>query len=150
MLSKIKKVIAGLAIAVVGSVLPVASIITLAQPVMAVTCPQGSVRGSADTLAECNVQEDNSLIPTVQQIINVVLGLLGLVAVAMIIMGGVQYMTSSGDTTKVTKAKNTILYGIVGLVIALLAFAIVNFVLEGVFSNKTASTASVIIGQKLD
>ena len=64
--------------------------------------------------------------------INVILGLVGLVAVAVMILGGFQYTTSAGDTAKVTKAKNTILYGIVGLVIAVLAFAIVNFVISNV------------------
>ena len=74
-----------------------------------------------------------NLMDTLQVIINVALGLIGFVAVVMIIFGGVQYTTSSGDATKVTKAKNTILYGVVGLVIALLAFAIVNFILDNIF-----------------
>lgn len=77
--------------------------------------------------------QGTDLMDTLQQIINVALGLIGFVAVVMIILGGFQYITSSGDAAKVTKAKNTILYGIVGLVIALLAFAIVNFVLTNVF-----------------
>jgi multisubunit Na+/H+ antiporter MnhB subunit len=55
---------------------------------------------------------------------------LGFVAVVVIILGGVQYTTSSGDPAKVKKAKDTILYGIIGLVVALLAYAIVNFVLS--------------------
>ena len=67
-------------------------------------------------------------------IINVALGVIGFAAVVMIIVGGVQYTTSAGDAAKVTKAKNTIMYGVVGLVIALLAFAIVNFILTNVFN----------------
>lgn len=66
-------------------------------------------------------------------IINVVLGVLGVVAVAMIIMGGIQYTTSQGDPAKAQKAQKTIIFSVVGLVIALLAFAIVNFVLTNVF-----------------
>ncbi len=72
---------------------------------------------------------------TLNVIINVALGVIGFVAVVMIIFGGIQYTTSAGDAAKVTKAKNTILYGIVGLVIALLAFAIVNFVLVNIFNK---------------
>ena len=79
--------------------------------------------------------ESTDLMTTLQIIINVALGVIGFVAVVMIIMGGVQYTTSSGDTAKVTKAKNTILYGVIGLVIALLAFAIVNFILSNVFGK---------------
>ena len=62
-------------------------------------------------------------------IINAVIGVLGLIAVVIVIIGGVQYMTSSGDAGKVKKAKDTILYGIIGLIICVLAFAIVNFVI---------------------
>ena len=48
----------------------------------------------------------------------------------MVIIGGVKYTTSGGDQAAVTSAKNTILYGIIGLVIAILAYAIVNFVIS--------------------
>ena len=74
----------------------------------------------------------DSLPTTVSNIISVVLYAIGIVAVVMMILGGFQYITSSGDAAKVTKAKNTILYGIVGLVIAILAYAIVQFVINGV------------------
>ena len=98
---------------------------------------------SADTPARDYIKEDaqraatgdsRDLMSILNLIINVALGVIGFVAVVMIIMGGVQYTTSSGDAAKVTKAKNTILYGVVGLVIALLAFAIVNFILTNVFN----------------
>ena len=62
-------------------------------------------------------------------IINAIIGVLGVIAVVVIIYGGVQYMTSSGDSGKVKKAKDTILYGVIGLVICALAFAITNFVI---------------------
>ena len=64
-----------------------------------------------------------------------VIGVIGFIAVAMIVMGGISFATSQGDTSKVAKARNTILYGVVGLVVAILAFAIVNFVLANVFGN---------------
>lgn len=70
-----------------------------------------------------------SLMETVTKVINVVIGLVGLISVVMIIYGGIQYTLSAGDSGKVKKAKDTILYGIIGLIIALLAFAIVNFVI---------------------
>lgn len=52
---------------------------------------------------------------------------LGIVAVIFIVKGGVDYITSAGDATKLQKAKNTIIYAVIGLVISVLAFAIVNF-----------------------
>ncbi len=79
--------------------------------------------------------DSRGLMDVLQVVINVVLGVIAFVAVVMIIVGGIQYTTSAGDAGKVTKAKNTILYGVIGLVIALLAFAIVNFVISNVFNQ---------------
>ena len=84
------------------------------------------------TVAEKNY-DGTDLMSTVQVIVNVALAVIGVLAVIMIILGGVQYTTSSGDAGKVKKAKDTIMYGIIGLVVALLAFAIVNFVLTNIF-----------------
>ena len=65
-------------------------------------------------------------------ITNVLLFIVGALAVIMIIWGGLRYTTSGGNASSVTAAKNTILYAIVGLIIAFLAFAAVNFVLSAV------------------
>jgi Type IV secretion system pilin len=66
----------------------------------------------------------------IKSIINILLFVIGIIAVLMIIIGGIRYVVSGGDSSAVTGAKNTILYSIVGLVVALMAFAIVNFVLN--------------------
>ena len=68
-------------------------------------------------------------------VINGIVGILALVAVVAIIVGGVQYMTSTGDSGKVKKAKDTILYALIGLIICALAFAIVNFVIVNVINK---------------
>jgi hypothetical protein len=60
---------------------------------------------------------------------NVLLFVIGAISVLMIIIGGLRYVISGGDSSNVTAAKNTILYAVVGLVVALLAYAIINFVL---------------------
>ena len=113
-----------------------------ALPVSAVGCPTGTLRQgeTVNSLGECNIEKDDSLMTTITQIINVILGVLGLAAVVVIILGGVTYVTSEGDPGKVKKAKDTILYGIIGLFVALLAFAIINFVLTSVFSKPAAVT----------
>ena len=67
---------------------------------------------------------------TVRNILNVVFTMVGVIAVIMVIIGGINYTTSQGDPEKIKKAKSTILYGIIGLIISLLAFAIVSFVLN--------------------
>ena len=74
----------------------------------------------------------DGLMKTLQGILSIALGVIGFISVIMIVVGGLQYTTSSGDTSKVTKAKNTIMYGVIGLVISILAYAIVNFVLNDV------------------
>ena len=65
-----------------------------------------------------------------RQITNVILYIAGIIAVIMLIVGGIKYLISGGDSKKVTDAKNTVLYAIIGLVICFLAFAIVNFVIS--------------------
>jgi len=63
------------------------------------------------------------------RIINTVLYAIGIISIIMIVWGGLRYILSGGDAKKVTDAKNTLLYAIIGLVIALISFAIVNFVI---------------------
>ena len=78
------------------------------------------------------VPGEDDLPTKVINIINVVVGVLGIVAVIVIVMGGVTYMTSTGNPEKVKKAKNTILYGVIGLIVCALAFTIVNFVIKNI------------------
>ena len=61
-------------------------------------------------------------------IINFLLLAVGALAVVMIIVGGIKYILSAGDSSKLTSAKNTILYSVLGLIIAVLAYSIVNWV----------------------
>ena len=95
------------------------------------------------TLAKANISNlnnisntmntsDNELGNTVGNIISAVIGILGLACVIIVIIGGVQYMTSSGDSGKVKKAKDTILYGVIGMVICVLSFAITQFVIGAI------------------
>lgn len=80
-----------------------------------------------------------SLTSMVRKVVNTLLFIIGAVAVVMIIYGGFSYITSRGESAGITSAKNTILYAVVGLVIAILAYAIVNFVV-GAFQSKPAET----------
>lgn len=66
----------------------------------------------------------------IQTIVNMLLFLLGAIAVIMIVIGGIRYTTSNGDSGNIKSAKDTILYSAVGLVVAILAYAIVNFVIS--------------------
>ena len=65
----------------------------------------------------------------IRQVINLLSLIVGVVAVIMIIIGGLRYITSGGSDTGVTSAKNTILYAIIGLIIVALAQLMVRFIL---------------------
>ena len=71
------------------------------------------------------------------RITNTVLLAVGLISVIMLVVGGLRYVISGGDSKKVTDAKNTIMYAIIGLIIAILAYAIVNFVISAVGGTTT-------------
>lgn len=66
------------------------------------------------------------------RILNTFTFIIGAIAVLMIIIGAMRYITSNGDQAQLTSAKNTILYAAVGLVLAAMANAIVNFVLTNI------------------
>lgn len=95
--------------------------------------PGKSIQGGIDASGGNKVcKDDGKVVDCLQQsirtVVNVLLYVIGAVAVIMIVIGGIRYTTSNGDSSQVTSAKNTILYAVVGLVVAMLAYAIVNFV----------------------
>jgi len=90
----------------------------------AVAAPQDEI---GKGLKEVNTGGDD-LGGNIQTIVNMLLFILGAIAVVMIVIGGIKYTTSNGDSAAVTSAKNTILYSVVGLIVAIMAYAIVNFV----------------------
>ena len=71
---------------------------------------------------------------TIASIINVALGLLGIVAVVIVLVGGFKWMTAGGNDEKVTEARKLIFAGIIGLAIILSAYAIAKFVLSQLYS----------------
>ena len=74
----------------------------------------------------------------VPRVINLMLFIVGVLAIFMMIYGGIRYVLSGGDNGKVKDAKNTILYAIVGLIVAILGYAIVNWVVSVVGSGATS------------
>ena len=84
-----------------------------------------------------------------KQVTNTILYIVGIIAVIMLIIGGIKYVISGGDSKKVTDAKNTVLYAIIGLVIAFLAFAIVNFVISALPSSSKETEESLLLIQSI-
>jgi hypothetical protein len=86
-----------------------------------------NINGITENLPQ--VSADQSRIQTA---LNVVFVIIGAVAVLMVVIGGIKYGASQGDPQAVSKAKGTIIYALVGLVIAIFAVVIVDFVFGNV------------------
>lgn len=112
------KTSAGLAVAVAAAFVP-------AQLVSADSKAQ--VQSGVDMTGASSSMDVPGVIAAAVNFLSVVVGAL---SVIMIIVAGFKYVTSGGDSGKVTSAKNTIVYAVVGLIIVILAQAIVKFVLE--------------------
>ena len=87
----------------------------------------GAILSAMGTRAQVGAGQETAVI---MHAINWVIGVAGIVCVIYIVVGGVGYMTSAGDVGKLQRAKNTILYAIIGLIIVALSFAITNFVIS--------------------
>ena len=73
---------------------------------------------------------------------NILLFIVGAIAVIMIILAGLRYITSAGNSSAVTAANNTILYAIIGLIVAILAYALINFVITSFADEDGLSSRS--------
>lgn len=78
----------------------------------------------------------------VTNVVSTVFSVLGLICVVIIIIAGFRYVTSQGDSGSVSKAKNTILYAVVGLVIAIFAFTITRFIAGGITESDGGGSTS--------
>lgn len=88
---------------------------------------QEGVNCAKPTKARDNLFGKDGIFVTVT---NILLFIIGAIAVVMLIIGGIRYVVSNGDQNAVTSAKNTILYAVIGIVVAFLAFAAVQFVVN--------------------
>lgn len=99
--------------------------------------------------AECIGDEDDvqdTLSSAADTIIDILSIVVAAAAVIFIIIGGIKYVTSNGNQEKVTQAKNTILYAIIGLVIVIFAQTILNFVVGGVSDAVNSDSGDTAAG----
>jgi amino acid permease len=127
------------------TLLSLSSLFAVAVPVVAATSVSAAVSQSElndaacsgttgelqanHTIANCNKSED-SFNKYTKLIVDLLSVIVGFVAVVMLIIGGFRYITSGGNSENVTKAKNTIIYALIGLVIVAVAQIVVQFVLH--------------------
>lgn len=91
--------------------------------------PLGAACAENPNSEVCKSSDDN-ISDIIITVVNVLLYIVGILSVIMIIIGGIMYAISAGDSGTVTRAKNTLLYAIVGLAVAFFAYAIVNWVID--------------------
>ncbi len=127
--------------------------ITLGVAVLAPSIQQAAAKTPAEQIQDGVIAIDGNengnntpLTTKVRTGINVFLFIIGAIAVVMVVYGGFKYVVSGGDSTSVTSAKNTILYAVIGLIIALLAYAIVNFVVSSFAPKPVSNSASRGVG----
>lgn len=123
MKKKIQSIIAAFILSVSFGTMALAPV-TYAACSDAKSCVTDGLKATGGTSSKTSV---NDIFKT---IVNVLLFVIGAISVIMIIVGGIKYTTSNGDSSSVTSAKNTILYAVVGLLVSMFAYAIVNFVVS--------------------
>lgn len=113
----------------------------------------GALLPSQDAYADAKTQVGSGLttvsgastgsdLPTIAgKVVNTMLFIVGILAVIMIIFSGIRYITAHGDKGQVESAKNTLIYSIVGLVVAIIAYAIVSWV-TGLFSSGSSAAGA--------
>ena len=99
-------------------------------PDIAQAAPVDVLSGCRGDSSVCqNSGGGNAVYKIIKGIINLLITIAGIISVIMIIVGGIKYSTSGGDAKAISSGKDTLVYAVIGLVISVMAFAIVNVVL---------------------
>lgn len=105
-----------------------------------------------DSSTGCNATADNGIHNLVTSIVKLLSTIVGILAVIFIIVGGFKYVTSGGDSNRVSSAKNTIIYALVGLVIVAISQFLVNFVFNTAtkcqYNSKLSATSASCVAPK--
>lgn len=137
MKSKLSRIITAIIVSVLGL-----SLLSLTPAVYADGDPCASgVPEAVRNAAGCDGHGD-ALPGVITSILYSIIAVSGIIAVIFIIVGGVNYMSSSGDSGKTEKAKKTILYAVIGLAICALSFAIVNFTINHILDYEQSAGQS--------
>jgi hypothetical protein len=97
-----------------------------------------SAQGSSDEVCkgvelvggDCKTDDSGKVDSLVNDVVNVLTAVIGVISVIMIMIAGFKYVTSGGDANKVSSAKDTILYAVIGIVVVVFAQVIVKFVIN--------------------
>lgn len=126
----------GLIIAIVGSFITAAGIY---ENKAYADSAADLIKQGADSTGQ---QDSRSAGDIAKDVVNIMFFIVGIMAVIMIIWGGIRYVLSAGNSAALTSAKNTIMYAVIGLIVAILAYTIVNFVINTVSGNSGSSSSN--------
>jgi hypothetical protein len=119
------------------------SVVFAFTPVQAMTAADLSLQAGVDSAkGKDQVTDLFGQSGVFQNITNVLLFLIGAISVIMLVIGGLRYVLSGGESSAVAAAKNTILYAIIGVIVALLAFAAVDFVINSFSATGSGGSSS--------
>lgn len=90
------------------------------------------IKAGSDEAGGQNAGGKDKVVATIENVTGIVAFLVGLIAVLMIVIAGFRFVTSNGDSNTISSARNTILYAVIGIVITVMAYAIVNFILDSI------------------
>jgi len=94
--------------------------------------PDPNAPSSDPNKGECVTPDKRTVTGTIKQVGNVLIFIVGAVSVLMVIIGGMRYALAQGDSNAVSSAKNTVLYAIIGIVLSLASYGLVNFVISNI------------------
>lgn len=103
--------------------------VMVAAPAYAATTTDEACKAISDD-ADCTTSKGLDISGLIKTLIQLFATIIGVVAVIMIMVAGFKYITAGGDSAKITSAKSTIIYAVIGLVIAALAQVIVRYVID--------------------
>ena len=130
MLKKVSQLMVGMSLA---TLLGVGA---LSVPVMADNCaktpttPLCRAQGGVDNVGGHTGSNGTPLLTRVHNLINLIIYAIGMIAVIMIVLGGIRYTISSGEQSQLKGAKDTIMYAVIGLIVAVVAYAVVGLVVQ--------------------
>ena len=145
MFTSLRKKLATLAASLALAAVP------LAVPAVAAAADSAGIQNNVKCGTTLQIQPDgtdcssntsgstNTVNNIIKLVINIFSGIVGAISVVMIIWGGFKYITSGGESGKVSSAKNTIIYAVIGLVIVVFAQIFVQFVLEKITGGSTGA-----------
>lgn len=136
-IENIRRLVAGVLMVLMIACVPLAGALLSSQDAYADAKSQ--VQSGLSNVSGASTGDD--LPGIASKVVNVMLFIVGILAVIMIIFSGIRYITAHGDKGQVESAKNTLIYSIVGLVVAIIAYAIVSWV-TGLFSSGSSAAGA--------